>query len=138
MKRRHNQKAKGAIVRGYLEKKDRTGFELLLPRYKEVIGNSSGIYALYKGDKLYYVGIAKNLLGRVEWHTRDRHRHKWDRVSFFVIEKHRFSKDIETIILRIVGGTKGNRTKGKFESHHELQDKLNKIRREIKNVAKNL
>ena len=132
---RHSEK--GALVRGYLEKKDRKGFELLLPRYKEVVGNSSGIYALYKGKKLYYVGIAQNLLGRVDWHTRDKHKNRWDKVSFFVINKHRFSKDIETVILRIAD-PKGNGTRGKFERHYELQDKLHKIQREMKDLIRRI
>jgi len=129
------QTQKGALVKGYLEKKDRRGFELLLPRYREVIGRSSGIYSLYKGKQLYYVGIAQNLLNRVAWHLRDKHKNSWDKVSFFVIDKHRFSKDIETVILRIVE-PKGNGTRGKFEKHYELQDKLNQIRREMKDLIK--
>ena len=130
---RHSEK--GALVKGYLEKKDRKGFELLLPRYREVIGDSSGIYSLYKGKKLYYVGIAQNLLSRVEGHTKDKHKNRWDKVSFFVIDKHRYSKDIETVILRIAE-PRGNGTRGKFEGHYQLQDKLNKIRREMKDLIK--
>ena len=126
---------KGTLVKGYLEKKDRVGFEFLLPKYREVIGNSSGIYALYKGKKLYYVGIAKNLLDRVDGHTRDKHKNRWDKVSFFVIDKHRYSKDIETVILRIAEPN-GNGTRGKFEKHYELQDRLNRIRRQIKDLMK--
>ena len=128
---------KGALVKGYLEKKDSKGFKLLLPRYKEVIGDSSGIYALYMGKKLYYVGIAQNLLARVDWHTKDKHKNRWDKVSFFVIDKHRYSKDIETVILRITE-PKGNGTKGKFEGHYQLQDKLNKIRKEMKSLIKRI
>lgn len=127
----------GSLAKGFLEKKDRKGFELLLPRYREVIGDSSGIYALYKGDDLYYVGIAQNLLNRVDGHTKDKHKNHWDQVSFFVIDKHRYSKDIETVILRIAE-PKGNGTRGEFEKHYELQDKLNKIRREIKDLAKRI
>jgi hypothetical protein len=134
-KRTIKQSTKGALVKGYLERKDRKGFELLLPRYREVIGDSSGIYALYKGNNLYYVGIAKNLLSRVDGHTKDKHKNRWDKVSFFVIDKHRYSKDIETVILRIAE-PKGNGTRGKFEKHHELQDKLNKIRREMKDLIR--
>jgi len=134
-KRRHTKTEKGALVKGFLEKKDRKGFELLLPKYKEVIGDSSGIYALYKGKKLVYVGIAQNLLWRVDGHRRDRLKHRWDKVSFFVIDKHRYSKDIETVILRIAD-PKGNETRGKFEGHYKLQDKLNKIRREMKDLMK--
>lgn len=135
IKARRKRTQKGALVKGFLEKKDRTGFELLLPRYKEVIGDSSGIYALYKGKKLYYVGIAQDLLRRVAWHLKDKHKNRWDKVSFFVIDKHRFSKDIETVILRITE-PKGNGTKGKFERHYELQDKLNRVRREMKDLIK--
>ena len=134
-KKKHSKTEKGALVKGFLEKKDRKGFKLLLPRYKEVIGNSSGIYALYKGKKLYYVGITQNLLWRVDNHTRDKHKSRWDKVSFFVIDKHRYSKDIETVILRIAG-PKGNGTRGKFEGHYKLQDKLNKVRREMKDLMK--
>ncbi len=132
---RHIHSIKGSLVKGYLEKKDRKGFELLLPRYREVIGDSSGIYALYNGKRLYYVGIAKNLLARVDWHTKDKHKNRWDKVSFFVIDKHRYTKDIETVILRIAE-PRGNGTRGKFEKHYELQDKLNKIRREMKDLIK--
>jgi len=134
-KRTIRHSIKGALVKGFLEKKDRMGFELLLPRYREVIGDSSGIYALYKGKRLYYVGITEHLLDRVDGHTRDKHRNRWDKVSFFVIDKHRYSKDIETVILRIAE-PKGNGTRGKFEKHYELQDKLNKIRREMKDLIK--
>jgi len=140
IKKRTKQKIKtqkGALVKGYLEKKDRKGFELLVPRYKDVIGDNSGIYALYKGSNLYYVGIAQNLLNRVAWHMKDKHKNKWDKVSFFIIDKHRYSKDIETVILRIAE-PKGNGTKGKFEKHHELQDKLKKVRREMKDLVNRL
>ena len=65
-KKKRNSSVKGALVKGYLEKKDRKGFEFILPEYRRVVGNSSGIYALYNGDELYYVGIAKNLLNRVD------------------------------------------------------------------------
>ena len=135
VKRRGQKASKGALVKGYLEKKERKGFEYLFNRYKEVVGDSSGIYALYKGKKLYYVGIAQNLMNRVYWHLRDKHKNKWDKVSFFVIDKHRFSKDIETVILRIAE-PKGNGTRGKFDGHHELQDKLSKVRKEMKDIAK--
>ena len=136
-KRTIGHSIKGALVKGFLEKKDREGFKHLLSRYKDkkVIGNSSGIYALYKGKKLYYVGIAQNLLSRVDHHTRDKHKNRWDKVSFFVIDRHRYSKDIETVILRIAE-PRGNGTKGKFEGHYELQNKLDKIRREMKNLIK--
>ena len=134
-KRNIKQSEKGALVKGYLEKKDRKGFEFLINEYKEVIGRSSGIYALWKGKKLYYTGIAQNILKRINDHTRDRHKGKWDKLSIFIIDKHKFSKDIETVILRIAE-PKGNGTRGKFEKHYELQDKLNKVRSKMKKIIR--
>ena len=39
----------------------------------ELIGNSSGIYALYDENELYYVGRASALKKRVNQHLKDRH-----------------------------------------------------------------
>lgn len=107
----------------------------MLNDYRKVLGNSSGIYALWKGKQLYYTGIAQNLLHRIKSHTRDKHKNKWDKLSIFIIDKHKFSKDIETVILRIAE-PKGNGTRGKFEKHYELQDKLNKVRTRMKKIIR--
>ena len=40
---------------------------------KAMIRGKSGVYALYNKGKLYYVGLAKNLMGRLRQHLRDRH-----------------------------------------------------------------
>jgi hypothetical protein len=134
-KRKSKITEKGALVKGYLEKKDRKGFEFLLNDYREVLGSSSGIYALWKGKNLYYTGIAQNLLNRIKAHTRDKHKNKWDKLSIFIIDKHKFSKDIETVILRIAE-PRGNGTRGKFEKHYELQDKLNKVRTKMRKIIR--
>ena len=49
---------------------------------KEVLLDSSGIYALYKGKKLYYVGLAKNFLRRVKFHMKGYHTNHWDKLAF--------------------------------------------------------
>jgi len=130
---------KGALVKGYLERVDRKAFEYLFKDFKKLLGDSSGIYGLYNGDKLYYVGISERLLDRVDWHTQDKHQYSWDNVSFFIIDKHNFSKDIETLILRLLPKSpKGNGTRGKFEEHYKMTDQLLKKRRELKDMAKRL
>jgi hypothetical protein len=134
---------KGTLIRGYLEKVDRKAFEYLFKDFKQLLGKSSGIYALYNKGNLYYIGIADSLLDRVDWHTHDRHRNKWNGVSFFIIDKHKYSKDIETVILRIIkedisSEPKGNRTRGKFAGHYEYQDRLIAIRRQLKDIAQRL
>ena len=120
------QTCKGALVKGFLEKKDRKGFELLLPRYREVIGDSSGIYALYKSEKLYYVGLTRDLFGRIYWHQRDRHAGKWNKFIIFRIKRVGYLKDIETIIHNIVK-TKGNKVRGRVP----IDSDLNRVLREI-------
>ena len=41
---------------------------------KEMIHGKSGVYALYRRGKLYYVGLATNLMARLKIHLRDRHQ----------------------------------------------------------------
>ncbi len=52
----------------------------------KLIGKERGVYALYKKDKLYCVGLATNLRTRVKQHLKDRHRQKWDKFSLFLIK----------------------------------------------------
>lgn len=46
-------------------------------RYQDVIRQNvrrcQGVYAIYHGDKLYYIGIASNLRSRLKAHLRNRH-----------------------------------------------------------------
>ena len=41
---------------------------------REYIRGQNGVYALYKRDRLYYVGLARNLRGRLKQHLQDRIR----------------------------------------------------------------
>ncbi len=54
-----------------------------LDKYQDVIRSyvrgRQGIYALYRRNKLYYVGLASNLRNRLKHHLRDRHKGIWDR-----------------------------------------------------------
>ena len=51
---------------------------------KELIKGKAGIYALYRKRKLYYVGLATNLMGRLKTHIKDRHHGAWDRFSVYL------------------------------------------------------
>lgn len=86
-----------------------------------------GIYVLYKGRKIYYVGLSKrSLRSRLRKHaTRDRHKGKWDNFSFYQIGKTKYIKDIETLFLRICDPP-GNRIKGRFKSKYSLNKLYNK------------
>jgi len=86
----------------------------------------AGIYALYRRNTLYYIGLTTNLLGRIRWHLRDRHAGKWDHFIIFRIQRVRYLKDIETLIHQLID-TPGNRVKGKVPRDADL----NRVLREV-------
>jgi hypothetical protein len=96
---------------------------------RQMIKNRSGIYALYRRGNLYYVGLASNLMARLKHHLRDRHRGSWDRFSVYLTAKHSHMKELESLILRIVG-PRGNKTKGKFADSDNLRNTLYRLLKE--------
>lgn len=78
----------------------------------EVIGDSSGIYALYDENELYYVGRAKDLKRRVKQHLQDRHDSQWTHLSLFLVKRDEHIGDIESLLIRIAAPV-GNRVKPK-------------------------
>jgi hypothetical protein len=87
----------------------------VLDEYRDIvrvlIRRKSGVYALYKQDKLYYVGLASNLMGRVNTHLKDRHRGAWDRFSVYLTSHDSHIKPLESLLLRIARPS-GNRVSG--------------------------
>ena len=61
---------------------------------KSLIKGKWGVYALYKRNQLYYVGLASNLMGRLQSHLKDRHHNAWDRFSVYLIIKSSHNKGI--------------------------------------------
>ena len=89
----------------------------VLAEYRDIvklmIRRKGGIYALYRHDKLYYVGLASNLMGRVNTHLKDRHRGAWDRFSVYLTNDASHIKPLESLLLRIAKPS-GNRVSGGF------------------------
>jgi hypothetical protein len=85
----------------------------------EFARGKSGVYALYKGESLYYVGLAKNLRSRLHHHLRDRHAQEWNRFSIYLTRDDEHLKELESLVLRIAS-PKGNRTSGKFMESRAL------------------
>jgi len=101
-----------------------------LEKYQDIIRNyvrgREGIYALYKRDKLYYVGLARNLRNRLKQHLKDRHRGEWDRFSVYLtVGGDSHIKELESLALRIVK-PKGNKVKGKLVRSEDLRGKFRK------------
>ena len=65
---------RSSLVCQHLENISRRALERHLDIIRAYVRNREGVYALYRRDKLYYVGLARNLRMRLAHHLRDRHR----------------------------------------------------------------
>ncbi|HVS09298.1 MAG TPA: hypothetical protein VMS76_05430 [Planctomycetota bacterium] len=105
----------------------------MLQEYQDVIRDHvrgrRGVYALYRRDKLYYVGLAENLRGRLRHHLRDRHGDSWDRFSVYITIDESHLRELESLVLRIVQ-PKGNKQKGRFARSQNLLNGMLRLVRE--------
>ena len=120
------------LVVQYVEKISRK----LLERYpliiREFARRQHGIYALYKGNKLYYVGLASNLRNRLRSHLRDKHGGTWDRFSMYLTLSDEHLKELESLVL-CIANPKGNVVAGKFKKAKNLK---RTIKRKIKEMQR--
>ncbi|MFH1616780.1 MAG: GIY-YIG nuclease family protein [Planctomycetota bacterium] len=122
MARRKKHKAR-AIIAGHLEKIGAKVFDDFSSVITDIIKGHQGIYALFKKDRLYYVGLARNLKGRINSHNKDRHQNKWTHFSLYIIRKEDHIKEIESLVLRIAY-PKGNIVRGKLKQSKDLRPLL--------------
>jgi len=92
---------------------------------RELIRRRAGVYALYYRKKLYYVGLASNLMGRLKQHLKDRHHGEWDRFSVYLTSADSHMKELESLLLRIAK-PEGNRVKGGFSGSKNLYADLSR------------
>ena len=116
---------RGQLIKGYVERMSREGFNVFGSDLRDLLSRKAGLYALYKDHKLHYVGMSENLYGRIIHHTRDRHKKKWDNFSAYVIHRFRYIKDLEAIVLRL-GEHHGNKVKGKFPRRFDFRRRLSR------------
>lgn len=134
---------RGVLIKGMSKRLPSTilGNPVFEERLKALLRKDAGIYALYNHDKLYYVGLTRNLFGRISWHLRDRHKNRWDSFVVFRIKRVNFLKDIETLITRIID-VPGNRQRGHVPRDADINRLLRGIlrehRREIHDIEKAL
>lgn len=126
------------LVSQYLERISGTALDEYQKVIRDFVQRRSGVYALYRRDKLYYVGLASNLRSRLKHHLRDKHRGKWDRFSVYLTIGDSHIKELESLVLRIVRPG-GNSQKGKFRSAENLRKRLARemrlyYRRQLDNV----
>lgn len=111
------------VVCQHLENISRSALEKYQDIVRQYIRGRHGIYALYRKDKLYYVGLATNLRGRLKQHLKDRHGKSWDRFSVYLTIGDSQIKELESLLLRIVKPT-GNRQGGRFFRSDNLRTRL--------------
>jgi len=111
------------IVEAYLERIGQKVFKDFSSVITGLIKGNQGIYALYKRDKLYYIGLASNLKNRIKHHLNDRHKNYWTHFSLYIISKQEHIKEFESVILR-VAYPKGNTVKGKLSRAKNLRPSL--------------
>lgn len=108
------------LVSQYLENISRKALEEYQGIIKKYVRGRHGVYALYRRNKLYYVGLASNLRSRLRHHLRDRHALTWDRFSIYLTVGGQHLHELETLVLRIVK-PKGNLQRGKFPGADDLR-----------------
>lgn len=114
-----------AIVREYLERVSWQVLDQYRPIVRDLIRGHSGVYALYRKEQLYYVGLARNLMGRVAHHLKDRHSKRWDRFSVYLTADNEHIRPLEALLLRIIDPG-GNRVKGRLRGARDLNLALNR------------
>lgn len=90
---------------------------------REFLKGQHGVYALYKGSRLYYVGLTTNLRRRLDRHRKDRHEGKWDKFSLFITDSADYLRELEALVLRIAS-PKGNRATTKLPGSSDLRGML--------------
>lgn len=99
------------ILTHYLKEINAVAFEKYSLVLTELIDQQQGVYALYKGDRLYYIGKAVDLKSRLKHHLKDRHAKKWDTFSIFIIKNERHIDEIEAMLIAI-NSPRGNSKQG--------------------------
>jgi len=81
------------------------------------------VYALYRKNKLYYVGLASNLKSRLGHHLKDRHSQSWDSFSVYLTNTGEHLRELEALLLRIID-KKGNKQGGRFGNAEDIKRQL--------------
>jgi hypothetical protein len=113
------------LVSQFLENINRDALERYQAIIKSYVRKRQGIYALYRRDRLYYVGLATELRSRLKAHLGDRHGESWDRFSVYLTVGDQHLRDLESLVLRIVK-PKGNKVIGRFKKSENIRRRFAK------------
>src|SRR5262249_49636118 len=91
-----------------------------------------GVYALYRKNRLYYVGLASKLSGRLKAHIRDGHRSAWDRFSIYLTINDQHLNELESMLLRIAS-PRGKKQSGKLAGSGDMRRSVMRAIRDKQN-----
>jgi hypothetical protein len=114
------------LVQGNLERISSKVFDSYHNEITQLVGRQHGVYALYKKNRLYYVGLANNLRGRVKQHLKDRHAKKWDSFSLYLVRNVNYLRELESLLVHIAE-PRGNIARGRFAQSENLLDALKRM-----------
>lgn len=131
------RKRRQPLVVQHLEGASRAALNRFPEVIRELARGRNGVYALYKGNRLYYVGLASNLRGRLHGHLADRHAGAWDRFSVYLTEGDEHLRELEALLLRIAS-PQGNKVYGKLSGSEDLRRRFRARIREVQRDEFNL
>jgi hypothetical protein len=114
------KRRKPALVSQYLEGISRAALDEYQQLFKEFARRRHGVYALYRGKRLHYVGLARDLRNRLNQHLKGKHGESWDRFSMYLTIGDEHIRELESLVLRIVR-PKGNVQVGRFGRAENLR-----------------
>lgn len=125
MKQVKSRRKREGLVYRHLENASRDLFDEHPELIRSFVGRNAGVYALYKKNKLYYVGLATGLRGRLKAHAKNRHSESWDRFSIYLTVKDQHLREIEALLLRIAN-PQGNKQRGKLAESKDIRRAIEK------------
>jgi hypothetical protein len=115
-----------SLVKDRIESVSKDVFQEYYGEITELIADSPGLYALYDGAELYYVGKSIDLRKRVKDHLKDRHLASWTHFSLYLVRQAAHIHEIESLLVRIAN-PKGNRVIPKGRSTGLLAKDLKRL-----------
>ncbi|OOG47380.1 DUF2924 domain-containing protein [Polaromonas sp. A23] len=112
-----------SLVLDRIENVSKDVFQEYYEQITALVGDSPGVYALYDGTELYYVGKSTDLRKRVKIHLKDRHLASWTHFSLYLVREADHIHEIESLLVRIAN-PKGNRVIPKGRSNGVLAKDL--------------
>jgi hypothetical protein len=127
--RKRRRRRRDALVHQHLEGVSRHLIERHPDLVRQFIGRNAGVYALYRKNKLYYVGLATGLRGRLKAHIKNRHGKSWDHFSIYLTIRDQHLREIEALIHRIAAPP-GGKQRGKLAQSKDMRRTITRAIRE--------